>query len=141
LLKNDELICSKDANVEMAEQRTEMANFRTQLALDRTALAWIRTSLMFASFGFGMVGFFRSMQESSPSPEKARMQQDAIYFGAAFVVVGIFAMAFSGLSHWQSLRRLRQGQPPKLTQWPLSIAVAALVVALGLAGLWGIFTR
>ena len=35
--------------------------------LDRTTLAWIRTTLTMATFGFGMVGFFRSLSATSPS--------------------------------------------------------------------------
>ena len=49
-----------DPRGNMARDRTSMASFRTQLALDRTTLAWIRTTLTTASFGFGMVAFFRS---------------------------------------------------------------------------------
>ena len=45
----------------LARDRTSMASFRTQLALDRTTLAWVRTTLTMASFGFGMVAFFRSI--------------------------------------------------------------------------------
>jgi hypothetical protein len=62
-----------DPRVALAGERTGMASFRTQLALDRTTLAWIRTALSLAGFGFGMVGFFRSLQEKSPSPESVRL--------------------------------------------------------------------
>lgn len=118
-----------------------MANFRTQLALDRTALAWVRTSLAFASFGFAMVGFFMSLQESAPSPKTSRLYEDAIFFGAAFVVVGIVAMFVSGMSHWRALQRLRKGQPPKLARFPLSLFVAGLLVILAIVGLLGVFLR
>ena len=58
-----------DPRVDLARQRTGMASYRTQLALDRTTLAWVRTTLAMASFGFGMVAFFRTIQEKSPSAE------------------------------------------------------------------------
>ena len=45
--------------------RTELAKFRTSLALDRTTLAWIRTTLTMATFGFGMIGFFRALNEKA----------------------------------------------------------------------------
>jgi uncharacterized membrane protein YidH (DUF202 family) len=45
---------------------TSMAKLRTQLSLDRTTLAWIRTALTMATFGFGLVAFFRTPQERTP---------------------------------------------------------------------------
>jgi putative membrane protein len=62
-----------------------MAKFRTKLALDRTTLAWIRTTLTMATFGFGTIGFFRSVRERSPSPETVHLHQSAIRFGASLV--------------------------------------------------------
>ena len=127
-----------DRRVELATDRTDMANFRTQLALDRTTLAWIRTSLTLATFGFGMVGFFRSLEDASPGEKSHRLHENAIDFGVALIALGILAITVSGLSHWRMLRMLRQGKPPALTQWPLSIMVAVLVAILGMLGLWGV---
>jgi putative membrane protein len=50
-----------DPRMALAGERTNFARFRTSLALDRTTLAWVRTALTFATFGFGMIGFFRAM--------------------------------------------------------------------------------
>jgi uncharacterized membrane protein YidH (DUF202 family) len=55
-----------DPGAGLAHRRTSLATYRTQLALDRTTLAWVRTTLTMASFGFGMVAFFRSLRETSP---------------------------------------------------------------------------
>lgn len=114
----------------------DMAGFNLKLALDRTTLAWIRTTLTMASFGFGLVAFFRSLQQGSPSAETVRLHQGAIHFGVALVVMGILAMRCAALSHWFTLRRLRRGEVPVLSQWPLSITVAMLFTVIGLAGLW-----
>jgi putative membrane protein len=116
--------------------RPNLAGFNTKLALDRTTLAWVRTTLTMASFGFGMVTFFRSMQQASPSAETARLHQGAIHFGIALIVLGILAMMCAGLAHWFTLRRLRRGEAPVLSQWPLSITVAMLFSVIGLFGLW-----
>jgi len=116
-----------------------MANFRTQLALDRTTLSWIRTTLTMAGFGFGTVGFFRSLQQSSPSPATVRLHDGAIRFGASLIMLGIAATVFAGLSHWTTLRRLRRGETPVLTHWPLSVTVAMLLAVMALAGLWALF--
>jgi len=127
-----------DPRVELAGKRTSMASFRTGLSLDRTTLAWIRTTLTMASFGFGMVAFFRSLRQSSPNEETLRMHRGAIAFGVALIVLGLISTVLAGLSHWFTLRRLRRGEPPVLTQWPLSITVAMLFVVIGLAGLWAL---
>ena len=57
-----------DPRTDLARTRTGLAAYRTGLALDRTTLAWIRTTLTMGSFGFGLVGFFRSVREKNPSP-------------------------------------------------------------------------
>jgi putative membrane protein len=125
-----------DPRVNMAARRTGMASFRTQLSLDRTTLAWIRTTLSISGFGFGMVGFFRTMQQVYPGPESERLHAGAIRFGVALIVLGIAATMLTGLSHWFILRRLERGETPNLPRWPLSITVAFLLCILGLAGLW-----
>jgi uncharacterized membrane protein YidH (DUF202 family) len=94
-----------------------------------------------ASFGFGTVAFFRSIQQKTPDAETARLHQGAIRFGAALIVLGIVATVLAGASHWFTLRRLRRGGSPVLSQWPLSITVAMLSVVIGLAGLWALFSR
>jgi putative membrane protein len=52
-----------DPRVVLAMKRTTLASFRTAQALDRTTLAWVRTTLTMGSFGFGMIGFFRTLEE------------------------------------------------------------------------------
>ncbi len=130
-----------DPRVDLARERTSLAGFRTQLALDRTTLAWIRTTLTMATFGFGTVAFFRTLREESPTPESIRLHEGAIRFGTALVVLGIVATVLAGVSHWLTLRRLRRGQTPVLTQWPLSITVAMLLAIIGLAALWSLLAR
>ena len=66
-----------------AKHQTDLATYRTKLALDRTSLAWVRTALTMASFGFGMVAFFRTLQEQSPGPISSRLHHGAIQMGAA----------------------------------------------------------
>jgi putative membrane protein len=130
-----------DPRVDLARDRTRMGSYRTKLALDRTTLAWVRTALTMASFGFGLVGFFRSLSEQSPSAETARLHQGAIRFGVALIVLGTVATALAGVSHWFTLRRLRRGDPLALTQWPLTITLGFLLTIMCLAGLWSLFDR
>ena len=123
------------------DPRVGMAVQRTQLSLDRTTLAWIRTSLAMGSFGFGMVGFFRSLRAQAPTADAIRMHQGAIAFGTGLLVLGTCFMALAGLSHWSSLRRLRANEPLEAEKWPLTIALALLLTVLFAAGLWAVFTR
>ena len=125
-----------DPRVELAQNRTSMAKYRTQLAMDRTTLAWIRTTLTMATFGFGMIGYFRSLEEKTGTARSVQLHQGAIKFGAALVVLSIAATVLTGLSHWSSLRNLRGGEDLVLTRRPLSITVAMLLSLLGLGGLW-----
>jgi putative membrane protein len=126
------------AEPQPATDRTSLAKFRTQLALDRTTLAWVRTTLTMATFGFGTVGFFRSLREKSPTPEAVHLHESAIRFGVSLIVLGIVATVLAGISHWLTLRRLRSDAPVDLAKWPLSITVAMLLAVIGLAALWSV---
>jgi inner membrane protein YidH len=136
---SEELSKPDDPRVPLAHNRTGLATYRTQLALDRTTLAWIRTTLTMASFGFGMVAFFRSLREQSPGEETTRLHEGAVRFGVALIVLGVVSRVLAGLSHWLTLRRLRRDECPVLRQGPLSVTVAMLVAVLFLAGLWALF--
>ncbi len=107
-----------DPRTELAEKRTGVAAFRTRPALDRTTLAWIRTTLTMASSGFGLVAFFRSIRAQSPTPE-AIVHTKPPFNSYTLVVLGIVATVLSGVAHWRTVRRLRRGEKPVLTQWPL----------------------
>jgi len=133
---NQQESSSADPRVDLAHNRTGMAKFRTQLALDRTTLAWIRTTVTMATFGFGMVGFFRTLEEKSPNARSVQLHKGATKFGVALIVIGVAATVLSAVSQWFSLRSLRRGDHVVVTQWPLSITLAALLSILGLAGLW-----
>jgi uncharacterized membrane protein YidH (DUF202 family) len=125
----------------LTADRTKMANFRTHLALERTTLAWIRTTLTMASFGFGMVAFFRSLRQANQNAETIRVHEAGIHFGVALVVAGIAATVLASLSHWFSLRRLRRNEVPVISQWPLSVTFAMLLAVAGLCGLWSLLAR
>jgi putative membrane protein len=130
-----------DPRVGLARKRTSLAKFRTQLALDRTALAWIRTALTMATFGFGTVGFFRSLRAASPTPEAIHLHRSAIAFGAGLVVLGIGATVLSGVSQWLALRRLGRDEAPVLSRWPFSLTLSLLLAILGSAALWSLLAR
>ena len=125
-----------DPRTALAGKRTNLARLRVSLALDRTTLAWIRTTLTMATFGFGMVGFYRTLEEKTGTSKSAQLHQGAIKFGAALIVLAVVATVLSGISHWSSLRKLQAGEDLVVARWPLSITVAMLLAILGLGGLW-----
>jgi uncharacterized membrane protein YidH (DUF202 family) len=138
---SQETAAPRDPRVNLAQDRTGMARFRTQLALDRTTLAWARTTLAMVSFGFGLIGFFRSLRGQAPTPENVRLHEGAIRFGLALVVLGTCAMALAALSHWLTLRRLGRGEPLELTKWPLAILLTFVLTIMCIAGLWSLFAH
>jgi len=115
---------------------SDLTTLQTRLSLDRTTLAWMRTTLTMATFGFGMVGFFRTLQEQSQDPKLTRLHQGAVRMGIALLVLGIVATVLAAITHWRTLRNIRRGESIGLTNWPLSITVAMLVAIMGLVGLW-----
>lgn len=130
---------AEDPRVTMARHRTEIAGFRTELAMDRTTLAWIRTTLSIAGFGFGMVGFFRTLEERNPTAESIKLHHGAVRFGIALIILGLVATVLASLSHWRSLQKIRRGECPSPAKWPLSVAIGLLLAILGLIGLFTIF--
>lgn len=130
-----------DPRVDLARKRTGFAVHRTQLALDRTTLAWIRTTLTMGSFGFGLVGFFRSVREKSPSPEAVAVHEAAIRFGMSLIVLAAVATLLAAVAHWRTLGRLQRGEELRVSRLPLSLAVAFLVAVAILAGLATLYAR
>jgi len=128
-----------DPRIDLARRRTAYATFRTSLALDRTTLAWIRTALTFETFGLGMIGFFRTLNQAAHTERTERLHQFAIHVGVVLVVVGMIALLISAWSHARALRVLRRGDAPRLPLVPLSVAIGSCVGLLCLYALWWIF--
>jgi len=131
-------IPENDSKTALAGERTDLARFRVSLALDRTTLAWIRTALTFATFGFGMIGYFRTLMQAKESEAAAQLHQAAIHMGVALVIIGLVATALAAVTQWRAIRKLRSGAQVVIAQWPLTIAIAVLLAILGLYALWSI---
>jgi uncharacterized membrane protein YidH (DUF202 family) len=130
-----------DPRSDLARHRTNLSRLRTKLALDRTTLAWVRTALTMASFGFGMVAFFRSRLIESPGAESAWLHHRAVWAGVALLGMGVVVMLLASFSHWAALRRLRREEAPEIWFWPLSVTLAVLCAGLGVAGILAMFVR
>lgn len=123
----------------LASRRTSFAEFRTSLALERTTLAWIRTTGTFATFGFGMIGFFRALELSTHSEHAEQLHLGAVRMGVALVVLGLAATIFASFEPVRALDRLRRRQELSIAHRPLSGTVAVLLALLGFYGLWSVF--
>jgi putative membrane protein len=128
-----------DVGTTLAGERTNLAKVRVWLALERTTLAWIRTALTFATFGFGMIGFFRAVEQATHTEQAVQLHQAAIRMGVGLVLIGLISTLLAAFSHWIALRKLRRGEQVDIAKWPLAITVAVLIAALGLYALWSVF--
>ena len=118
-----------------AQDQAALARFQAESALDRTMLSWVRTTLSMVGFGFGMVAFFRSLQEARPGAEAKRLHVAAIAFGVALLVLGLVSMVFAGAIHRRSLRALRRGELPRVSQWSLSLVLVVVLLVPGVVGI------
>jgi putative membrane protein len=132
----DEQIARLTGQTGTASRKQRKEGNRPRRATKRTKK--IRTTLTMATFGFGTVGFFRSLREKFPTPLAVHLHESAIRFGIPLIILDIIATVLAGISHWLTLRRLRRNDAVILTQWPLSIPVAMLLVVIGLVSLWNL---
>jgi putative membrane protein len=126
--------------VEVVVDEFPEGQFLTSLALDRTTLAWIRTAVTFATFGFGMIGYFRALAQSTHSEQATRLHQGAVHMGVGLVVIGLVATVLAASSHWVSLRRIRRGEELVVSQWSLTVTITVFIAVLGAYGLGSAFT-
>jgi len=77
------------------------------------------------------------MSEQTPDPIDPR----EIRVGMALILLGIAGALVAGLSHWFTHRRLRRGESPALSQWPLSVTMAMLTAVISFVGHWELIAR
>ena len=88
-----------------------------------------------------MIGFFRALRGRSEDVHARVMHEHAIQFGVALVTISLAATALAGVWHWRALSRLRKGEAPELTGFPLSLALCLFAVLLGAYGLWAVMAN
>mgnify|MGYP003576489960 CR=1 FL=1 len=119
---------------------------RTRLSIERTLMAWVRTSVALIGFGFTIVQFFERVA-SMDGVEAARRPMAPRYLGLALISAGVIGLAvtiwqYRGLVRylWSDDYKGIAGAVEHRLQSPL-IAVAAVILAIGLFAFFAVFLR
>ena|SRR5947209_8033409 len=88
------------------------AELRDYLAEERTCLAWIRTGLTLMGFGFVVAcfGLFLAEIQVARDGSAAPPNRSSLWFGTAFVTVGVAVNLFSIRRHRRLVAELNRGQ-------------------------------
>ncbi len=104
------------------------------LAAERTFLAWIRTGLALMGLGFVVARFglflreIQAMQSGGP----AKGFGLSLWFGTAFIVLGVAINIASIFNHVRLVRRLRDPDSTFDRPSSLGISMAVLLAAVGI---------
>jgi uncharacterized membrane protein YidH (DUF202 family) len=113
---------------ELAVVRTREAADRTLEAADRTLLAWIRTSLALIGFGFTANKVLSVLQAG----KSASPLHSTLVFTLSFIALGTFGQLGAVIQYVWILKQLRVRTFIDIAPRILSIAVAILLVVIGL---------
>jgi putative membrane protein len=112
----------------------ELAKERNREAAERTLMAWIRTALSLIGFGFG-IGKLEAYLQAAGLHTRFNVPHSMLIFGASFIVVGILGLLAAIVQHVRILKRLTQPEFAYNAMRPIAMAVAALLMLIGVFGL------
>jgi putative membrane protein len=106
---------------------------RVYFAAERTFLAWIRTGLALMGFGFVVARFGLFLREvSAVRATEAATPSYSHWVGVGLIALGVALTAGTTSMHVATIRRLNRGEPFVGRPTGLGIAIAAVLVAIGL---------
>jgi len=109
------------------------ASLSDQLAAERTLLAWIRTGLALMGFGFVVARFGLFLQEFNEiRGTRVHPYGLSLWFGTAFIAVGIAVNLLAAWHHARLARELDRGEVPKPRPLVGGVAVAIVLAIVGL---------
>jgi putative membrane protein len=110
----------------------ELARERSRQAADRTLMAWVRTALSLIGFGFGVAQFrdilVRTELVARRSPE---YPSTALYFGLAFISLGVLGLLAATIQHWRILQHIKQDQFQYSGFRPLVFIMSTALITIG----------
>jgi putative membrane protein len=120
------------AETQKVNVSNELARERSRQAADRTLMAWVRTALSLIGFGFGVAQFrdilVRTELVARRSPE---YPSTALYFGLAFISLGVLGLLAATIQHWRILKHIKQDQFHYTGFRPLVFIMATGLITIG----------
>jgi len=108
------------------------------MASERTLMAWIRTSISMIGFGFSIYKFFQYMPEEIATGNVRRPQAPR-NLGLTLIALGTLALAAATWQHRIFLKEI--GASYTRHVWSVSLAVAILVILIGVFTFYGVLLR
>ena len=105
---------------------------RVYFAAERTFLAWIRTGLALMGFGFVVARFGLFLNEVSAARGGPVAHGYSQWVGIALIGLGVALTAGSASMHVATIQRLKRHEPFVGRPTGLGMAIALLLVAIGL---------
>ena len=113
------------------------AELRDYLAAERTLLAWIRTGLALMGFGFVVARFALFLKELLAAEASRTVPVPSyglsLWFGTGLIAVGVVVNACAAVRYSRIVKDLARGETTRPRLPKLAMAVAFLLVLIGLA--------
>ena len=111
------------------------ADVRDYLAEERTFLAWIRTGLALMGFGFVVArfGLFLTELQVSRSGAVASPNRSSLWFGTAFIAVGVAVNLLSIRRYLRLVGELNRGQFADHRPSRQAVILALFLALVGIA--------